>query len=146
MINVVELTAGQTHPIRRAVLRQGTASDIVTFDGDEAPDTFHLGAETDGDIVAISSWIRRRYPDLPVHEAHQLRGMATLPSHRGNGIGALLLLAGLDRGAADGSTVVWARARVSAVPFYTRHRFEPRGVEYIDLTTGLPHHDIVKFI
>ena len=146
MISVVELAADQTHLIRRSVLRDGTASHIVTFDGDEAPGTFHLGADIDGDLVAISSWMQRRYPDLPAHDAHQLRGMATLPAHRGTGVGAHLLLAGLDHAAAGGSTVVWARARVGAVPFYERHGFETRGAEYVDLTTGLPHHDIVKFI
>ncbi len=145
MLTVVDLTADQTHPIRRSVLRRGSASDVVVFEGDDAIGTFHLGAVADARLVAISSWIQRRYPDLPAHEAHQLRGMATLPDYRGTGVGTELLLAGLDRAADAGSSVVWARARVVAVPFYERHGFETRGAEYVDLTTGLPHRDIVKF-
>ena len=145
MITVVDLTTDQTHSIRRSVLRRDTASDVVVFEGDDAPGTFHLGVEVDHRLVAISSWMQRRYPDLPASQAHQLRGMATLPDSRGAGVGAELLLAGLARASDVGSSVVWARARVLAVPFYERHGFGTRGVEYIDLTTGLPHRDIVKF-
>lgn len=145
-VTVVELRAADTHAIRRSVLRDGTASDAVVFDGDDSAGTFHLGAALAGEIVAVSSWMVRRYPDLPAHEAHQLRGMATLPTVRGTGIGARVLAAGLGRAREAGSTVVWARARVLAVPFYERHGFGVRGVEYVDLTTGLPHRDLVKFL
>ncbi len=146
MGTVVDLMAAQTYPIRRAVLREGTASDVVAFDGDEAPSTFHLGVRIDDELVAISSWMERRYPDLPAHPAHQLRGMATMAEHRGIGLAALILRAGLDRAASAGSTVIWARARVAALAFYERNGFETRGTAYTDLTTGLPHHDIVTFI
>ncbi|MEO6651610.1 MAG: GNAT family N-acetyltransferase [Ilumatobacteraceae bacterium] len=143
---IVELTPEQTHPIRRAVLRDGTASDAVEFDGDHAPGTFHLGVVVDGGLVAISSWMERRYPDLPGHAGHQLRGMATLAERRGDGLGARMLEAGLERASVAGSTVVWARARSTALAFYERHGFERRGDQYTDLTTGLAHHDIVVFV
>jgi len=146
MIRVVELTAVQTHELRTSLLRDGTDSDEVVFDGDDERTTFHLGATNDDQLVSISSWMCRRYPDLPGHVGHQLRGMATIPAARGSGAGAGLLLAGLDRCSRLGSTVVWARARVTALSFYERHGFETRGHEYVDLTTGLPHHDIVVFL
>lgn len=144
MWQIVELDAGETHPLRRAILRDGTASNEVVFDGDDEPGTFHLGVRVDGALVAISSWLPRRYPDLPASPGHQLRGMATEPATRGSGLGRELLTAGLDRCREAGSDLVWARARVAALGFYERHGFEPVGVEYVDLTTGLPHHDIVR--
>lgn len=143
MVRVIELTADQTHELRRTQLRGGTGGDAVVFEGDDAPTTFHLGATDADELVSISTWMRRRYPDLPEHEAHQLRGMATLPAARGSGVSAALLHAGLRRCADLGSGVVWARARVTALAFYERHGFQPRGHEYIDLTTGLAHRDIV---
>lgn len=146
MFTVVELDAEQTHPIRRAVLRNDTPDTAVVFDGDDLADTIHLGIEADGELVAIGTWIVRRYPDLPGHAAHQLRGMAARPGHRGAGLGSLLLESGVDRCRAAGSTVVWARARVSALDFYVARGFEPIGVEYVDLTTGLPHRDIVRHL
>lgn len=146
MIQVIDLTASGTHRLRRTLLRDGTESDSVEFDGDDLTSTFHLGATIDGELVSISTWLSRRYPDLPAEPAHQLRGMATVPAARGSGVSADLLAAGVDRCSSAGSSVVWARARVAALSFYDRHGFEARGPEYVDLTTGLPHIDIVLFI
>lgn len=143
MWRIVELTAQQTHPLRGAILRSGTATADVVFDGDADDGTFHLGVETDDGIGAISTWVPRRYPDLPAAPAHQLRGMATAPELRGSGASSALLVHGLERCRLAGSEVVWACARLAALSFYARHGFETRGAEYVDLTTGLPHHDIV---
>jgi GNAT superfamily N-acetyltransferase len=143
---LVELRPEDTHPLRRRVLREGTASVEVVFDGDTLDTTFHLGLRVDGELVAVSTWLARRYPDRPDHVAYQLRGMASDPSLRGQGLGTRLLNAGLERCRAAGATLVWARARDSALPFYERHGFVIVGPGYIDLTTGLPHHDIVRDI
>lgn len=145
MATVVEIEASDTYDLRRTLLRDGTASDRVEFDGDDDDTTFHLGAFVDDTLVAISTWMSRRYPDLPAHPGHQLRGMATAPPARGTGVSDELLIAGLGRCGDAGSALVWARARVAALSFYRRHGFEARGHEYVDLTTGLPHHDIVRF-
>jgi GNAT superfamily N-acetyltransferase len=141
---VVELTADDTHLLRRQVLRDGTPSDQVVFDGDELDTTFHLGIRVAGEVVAISTWLARPYPDRPAEAGFQVRGMATSPAHRGHGHGARLLAAGIDRCAAAGATLVWARARDSALPFYDRHGFVTVGLGYVDLTTGLPHHDVLR--
>lgn len=145
-VDVVEIEAVATHELRRSLLRDGTPSDQVEFDGDDLDTTFHLGAFVDGTLVAISTWMARRYPDLPGHPGHQLRGMATDPDARGTGVSDELLLTGMGRCVEAGSSLVWARARVAALSFYRRHGFETRGHEYVDLTTGIPHHDIVTFI
>lgn len=145
MTEIVEITATDTHDLRRRILRSGTPTDVVVWEGDDDPSTWHLGVRTaEGELVAISSWMLRRYPDRPGEPAYQLRGMATDPSHRGTGTSSALLLAGLERCAAAGASLVWARARVAALAFYERHGFEPVGTEYTDLTTGLPHRDILR--
>lgn len=146
MIEVVELTPADTHPLRRTVLRTGTISDCVVFDGDDDPATFHLGVRRDGDLVAISTWVRRRYPDRPDLAGCQLRGMATDPAARGHGIGTLLLERGTARCVEGGAEAVWARARTTALDFYRRHGFETVGPEYVDLATGLPHRDILRLL
>jgi len=146
VIELVELTAADTHSLRRALLRNDTPDDVVEFEGDDLDTTFHLGAVLDEELVTISSWMLRRYPDLPELRGHQLRGMATSPGARGSGAGALVLRGGVQRCADLGSTVVWARARVTALGFYERHGFETHGDEYADLTTGLPHRDIVRAV
>jgi GNAT superfamily N-acetyltransferase len=145
-VDLVELRAEQTHPLRRSVLRDSTPSDDVVFEGDDLDSTVHLGAEVDGALVAISTWVSRPYPDRPGDIGFQLRGMATEPGHRGKGLGAVLLEAGIERCRTAGASVVWARARDAALPFYIRYGFVTVGLGYVDLTTGLPHHDVIREI
>lgn len=145
-VQIVEIAAGDTHPLRRSVLRDGTTSDQVVFDGDDESTTFHLGVRDGGDLIAISTWMARRYPDLPAITGYQLRGMAIDPGRRTGGVGSLLLGGGIDRCCSQAAELVWARARMSALGFYERHGFETRGPEYTDLTTGIPHIDIVRHL
>lgn len=145
MTELVEITSADTHDLRGRILRVDTPSDVVVWEGDDEPTTFHLGMRSpDGAVIAVSTWLARRYPDRPAEQAFQLRGMATEPAERGTGVSSQLLLAGLDRCRAAGATLVWARARVAALTFYERHGFEAIGPQYTDLTTGLPHRDILR--
>ena len=143
---VVEITAGETRPLRASVLRTGTRSTEVRFDDDDRPDTIHLGITIEGSVVAISTWIPRSHPEHPDVAAVQLRGMATDPALRGTGLGRQLLNAGIERMAADGVELVWARARDTALDFYLAHGFESVGSGYTDPTTGLAHHDVVRHL
>ncbi len=138
---VVELSPEETHPLRLAVLRSDTPTKEVSFDEDTWPGAIHLGLRIDGELVAISTWIPRPHNDRP---AVQLRGMATAQHLQGIGLGGVLLQAGCDRVAATGVRLVWARARDSALDFYLRHGFVVEGDGFIDTTTELPHHLVVR--
>ena len=139
---IERLTTAETYSLRRSVLRNGTPSDVVEFEGDDDPGTVHLGWRVDGEVVAISTWMRRSYYVRPAIDAFQLRGMVTSPSIRGTGVGSQVLLAGLDNCRASGAQAVWARARDSAVEFYEAHGFGVVGDGYVDCETGEPHHDM----
>jgi [ribosomal protein S5]-alanine N-acetyltransferase len=143
-MNVVEIAATDTHDLRRRVLRDGTLSDAVVFDGDDDPTTFHLGIRDGDRLVATSTWLRRDHPLDPDVSAHQLRGMAIEPDRQGEGIGAHLLAAGIERCVAAGSELVWAHARSTALDFYLRHGFAVSGEEYTEAATGLAHVDVVR--
>ncbi len=145
-IEIAELRAPDTHPLRKSVLRDGTVSDAVEFDGDDLPTTFHLGVCDDGEIVAISTWLVRAHPDHPDRFGFQLRGMATAAGARGTGVSAALLAAGIERCRLAGAELIWARARVAALSFYVRHGFSTVGDEYVDATTGLAHRDILRLL
>jgi GNAT superfamily N-acetyltransferase len=143
---IVDLAAADTHDLRRRILRNGTPSTDVVWDGDDDPTTFHLGVAADGRIVSVSTWIERRYPDRPAATGFQLRGMATEPDRRGTGVSTELLHEGVRRCQDRGATIVWARARCAALSFYERHGFTPIGPVYTDLTTGLDHRDILVLL
>ena len=139
--NVVELTPEGTHALRRAVLRNGDPQASVVFTEDGWAGVVHLGVEVDGQVVGVSSWVPRAHDG---EDAVQLRGMATDASMQGTGIGGILLEAGCARLAAAGVPLVWARARDAALAFYLRHEFAVEGDGFIDETTQLPHHLVIR--
>lgn len=127
------------------MLRAGTPSDVVVFDGDDEPDTFHLGARLGNHLIGVSTWLSRPAPGRPPStRAVQLRGMAVEPANRGGGVGEALLDAGVERCRRSGVEVVWARARTTALGFYLAHGFETEGDTFVDQTTGLAHRTIVR--
>lgn len=142
-VEVVELSAEETHPLRLAVLRHDTPTKDVSFSEDTDPGAIHLGIRVGGELVATSTWIPRPHNERP---AVQLRGMATTHHLQGTGIGGTLLEAGCQRAAAIGARLVWARARDAALDFYLRHGFVVEGDGFIDATTNLPHHLVVRHL
>ena len=125
------------------MLRTGTPSTDVTFAGDDDPATTHLGlVDRTGTVVAISSWTRKPCPTAPTGHDVQLRGMAVEPRHRGAGLGATLLAAGVERAFDGGAETVRANARDTALGFYRRHGFAVIDEGFVDVNTALPHHRI----
>ena len=116
----------------------------VVFDGDDDPDTVHLVAQTsDGEIVGVSTWLRRPCPLSDDPNAWQLRGMATVNSLQGSGVGTTLLDAGFRMVRERGCAVAWANARDAALDFYQRNGMAVRGDGFIEKVTRLPHHVVV---
>jgi thiamine transport system ATP-binding protein len=152
-MRVVEISATDTHELRRRVLRNGNPESVVVFDGDDDPTTVHLGLMAGGRIIAISTWLARPMPgdDTDVQSRVQtrevqLRGMATDAAFQGTGAGSLMLAGGIARAAESGADRVWARARSSAMNFYVKNGFEVLGDVFIDPPTGLPHQIVRRFI
>ncbi|MCU1397402.1 MAG: hypothetical protein JWN62_511 [Acidimicrobiales bacterium] len=144
-MRVVELATTDTHALRRAVLRDGDPTRSVDFPEDDLPGTFHLGVrDGQGRIVATSSWVPKPSADFPAATAVQLRGMATDASLQGTGVGGLLLEAGVERCVAAGFDLLWARARDTALAFYAKHDCRVVGEGFVDATTALPHHIVVR--
>lgn len=143
-VAIVTIPAASAHELRRRVLRDGTPSDRVDFDGDD--DGFHLAATIDGVIVAVSSWLPTQQPTPAGTPGPgiRLRGMATEPGLQGTGIGGRLLEAGVARSKHQGARFVIAHARLPALGFYLAHGFEVVGDEFVDATTGLPHRVITR--
>ncbi|MGI9054058.1 MAG: GNAT family N-acetyltransferase [Ilumatobacteraceae bacterium] len=140
---LAELTAAETHPLRRAVLRVGTPTSAVVWAGDDAPGTWHLGLRQDGALVAISTWLPAPFPGPAGSAADvQLRGMAVESGRQGQGLGAQLVAAGVERAFADGATSVWANARDTALAFYVGNGFAVVGDGFLTADTALPHHRI----
>jgi thiamine transport system ATP-binding protein len=145
-LRVVELSASETHDLRRAVLRVGTPTTEVDFAEDDDPSTWHLGIYSDSEsrLLATSTWAQRNHRDFPDHTAIQLRGMAVVTNRQNSGLGSLLLTAGTAKARSHGAKILWARARDSALGFYLSAGWQVVGDGYIDTTTQLSHHDVLR--
>ena len=146
-IHIRPMTSLEVRPLRLEVLRAGMVNQTVHFDGDDDPTTIHLGAfDQDQNNVGVSTWMQRPFPLAEEHKALQLRGMATAVNVQGQGIGALLLVAGQTYGREIGAHLIWANARDAALNFYNRHGYSTVGEGFIETVTQLPHHKVVKYL
>jgi GNAT superfamily N-acetyltransferase len=143
-LQVVELTTEETYPIRLAVLRADMPTKHVAFAEDDLAGVYHLGVRDRGELVATSTWVPRRLVPVSDLPGVQLRGMATLQSHQGRGIGARLVEVGSERARSVGARLVWANARDAALAFYLRNGFVVVGDGFVDETTQLPHHVVLR--
>ena len=141
---VVQVSTEELLPLRLAVLRDGTPSQDPRYKQDEYPGCVHLGIYENQELIACSSWIPQEWP-LDEHlPAVQLKGMAVAKHLQGSGVGAELLSAGVQRAEDDGAHYIWARARDSALKFYTQNGFDVFGDQFVDEATGMGHHLVMK--
>ena len=116
------ITAEQVRSVRHRVLRPGQPFESSVYPGDDLPTTVHLGAFAGDELVGIASLYHE--PRAGTADGWRLRGMATVPEVRGQGLGAALLDACLDHAGTAGDAEVWCNARMVAVGFYERAGFE----------------------
>lgn len=143
MANIRDISAKQTWPLRRAVLRKGFANTDVDYPQDLHPAAFHLGVEQDGLIVGVASFAPNATPSRPGVAAIQLRGMAIADDEQGRGHGARLIGEAVARCRAADVAVLWCNARDTAADFYARLGFVTEGEGFKTADTGLPHHVMV---
>ena len=141
---VIALTLEDIMALRVKVLRKDTPVTHCNYPEDTYEDVIHLGVKNENTVVGTSSWFRKECPDLDGEAAIQLKGMAVDDSLQGSGIGVQIIAAGLALATERGVSIVWARARDSALGFYLRCGFTEIGPGYIDEPTGMPHHNVYR--
>jgi ElaA protein len=70
--------------------------------------------------------------------------MAVAEDRQGAGLGAAVLAAGVERCRAEGVAVLWANARLTAVPWYEAHGLPAEGDVYVYGDMALPHRLVVR--
>jgi predicted GNAT family N-acyltransferase len=136
-----------TQELRRAVLRPNWPVGSPMH-GDENPDAVHFAAVADdGTVIATCLILPRLYPPRPDEpDAWQLRGMATAPERRSQGIGAAIVHAVITEAKRRSGRLMWCDARTTAVPFYRAHGFTAEGAEFIHAESGIPHYRMWRII
>jgi GNAT superfamily N-acetyltransferase len=131
---VRRVTAAETAALRREVLRSGRPGVLP---GDDQP-AFHVGGYDGDELVGTGNVRREPAPWAPDEPAWRLRGMATAPARRGQGVGRLVLDALVAHCQGQGGGVLWCNARTPAQRFYERAGLQTRGERWEDPEIG-PH-------
>lgn len=143
-MNVERVTFDDIHDLRVRVLRKGTPATHANYPEDQYDDVVHLAIRINEEVVATSTWFSKECPELPGQSAVQLKGMAVDDSLQTTGYGRALIEAGMLLALERQATLVWARARDSAVGFYEKCGFRVVGDGFIDEPTAMPHHIVVR--
>ncbi|MEJ7578729.1 MAG: GNAT family N-acetyltransferase [Pyrinomonadaceae bacterium] len=129
-VNISSITAEETRPLRRAVLRPNQPAEESIYPGDDAPDTLHLGARLKHETVGVASVYHEPPPNEDDETAWRLRGMAIRTESQRQGYGKELLEQCLAYVLAQGGSTLWCNARATAANFYRAFGFEVIGEEY----------------
>lgn len=132
-------------PLRQLVLRPGQPESACHWPSDDDPTTAHFGAFVGGRLAGIASIYLEPQPGEADTSAWRLRGMATRPELRGNGIGGMLVLACIEHVENSGGRCIWCNARTPAVRFYERHGFRHVGDEF-ELPGIGPHFRMIRVV
>jgi GNAT superfamily N-acetyltransferase len=111
-------------PIRNEILREGKLTlEQCRFQGDDHPESFHLGYFDGEQLVSIASFHPQAYGEF-AGKGYQLRGMATLNAYQGKGLGTQLVNFAIVYLRGQKVNYVWCNARKVAVSFYSNLGFE----------------------
>jgi len=143
MIEIKKIKASDTYNIRLEVLRNGIPLP-VEFNGDNDSNTIHLGAFKNGNLIAVSSFMKASKEDFK-GEQYQLRGMATLPEFQGLGAGKLMMLEAFDIFKNLKIDCLWCNARIIAVDFYKKLGFQTFG-NVFDIKFIGNHYVMYKYL
>jgi GNAT superfamily N-acetyltransferase len=127
----------QARPLRRAILRPDPAH-TVDFPKDDDPETRHLGAYLDDELVGIATVSHQIPPGEDRTDAWQLQAIGVSEKARGRGVGKTLVDHCLRYVRNQGGAVLWASGRTVVLPFYHSLGFQTRDEEYVT-ETG-PHY------
>ncbi len=135
---VREVSAIDTKPLRRDILRAGSPAAVFPDDHHAV----HLGVYDGLALVGCGNVRPDPAPWEPAVTGWRIRGMATATSHRGQGVGTLVLEGLLahcrSTSPVPGDVVVWCNARTPAQRFYEKAGFVTRGEPWVDPEIG-PH-------
>ena len=128
-MNIRSISAEEAQPLRAAILRPGVPFEESVYPLDYQPESLHVGAFEDHQLVTVASIFHEPPPGDTNPQAWRLRGMVTLPEMQRRGYGRAVLLKGIEQVARKNGKLLWCNARIDAVDFYRTLKFERVGGE-----------------
>ena len=122
MINIKQISARETIPVRQPVLRAGRPESDCIFEGDNLPTTVHYAIFVEENLVGVATFLENS-KDILTGKQMQLRGMAVLDAYQGKGFGKLLLEKGEILAHEKKTDILWFHARINAKSFYEKQGY-----------------------
>lgn len=135
-MEIREIRAEETYPLRHKILRPSQALSACIYAGDL--EGFHFGAIKNAQLLAVASFAPENKKDFSSLNQYRLRGMATDADWQGRGIGTALLSEAIGVLSRRGISFFWCNARERAIPFYERQGFQTIGDLFVIEDIG-PH-------
>ena len=132
--------AEQVRPLRMRILRAGRPAPESVYPYDELPDTLHVAAVVDKQVVGCATVFPESLDGNP--DAWRLRGMAVDEAWQGKGVGSAVMERVRHELVTRGVRLLWCNARTPAVSFYRRHGWDTVGEEFL-AERGIPHYRAV---
>jgi GNAT superfamily N-acetyltransferase len=141
------VAAAETRPLRQRILRPHQRVEDLVYAHDDAAATLHVGAFVGDAMVGTATVHPEAMPGGGADPAGdwRLRGMATVPEMRRQGVGAALVRRCIEHAVARGGRRLWCNARVSAAPFYAALGLETIGAPF-DLKDIGPHYLMARVL
>nr|WP_207190471.1 GNAT family N-acetyltransferase [Galbibacter mesophilus] len=108
-------------------MREGKPFESAIFPEDTIEDTFHVGVESNGEIVGTVTFIKNSEDVFKEANQYQLRGMAVLQKYQRKGLGELMVKKAESLMLQRGGAFIWLNAREVAVLFYKKIGYEKFG-------------------
>lgn len=113
MIAIKEITPELVRPFRHKILRPNQTLADCTYPGDADPDSYHLGAFRNDQLISIASVFiqhEERFNAFTQTDQYRLRGMGTVEEFRCRGYGKAVLEACLQQCWDKGGEIFWCNA------------------------------------
>lgn len=143
--HIKKITAHETYPVRHPILRAGRPLSDCAFEGDNEPNTMHLGLFFKDIIVGVASYLKKSNSLFIENDQYQLRGMAILKDYQKKGLGTLILSEGEEL-LKNKCNRIWCNAREVAFDFYTENNYIVSGEPFEIDKIGLHYVMSKKFI
>jgi len=140
-LNVREISATETIPLRHTVLRPHMTVQDCIYPGDDLATSFHLGGFSGGVLATVLSVVLDSSPIFDEQVQYRFRAMATDSRFHRRGFAKSVVAAAEQKVLARGGSLIWFNAREAAFGFYEKTGYRHHG-DFFEIP-GIGMHKIM---
>lgn len=144
-MNIQQVDVEIIRPLRSLVLRPGQPIESTDYDRDMETQTLHYANIVNQKICSIATFYPESMLKFESLLAYRLRGMATHPNYRRQGLASSMMLQAMTDIQNLGCDLLWCKARLVAIDFYESLDFIKLGPIYEIEGIGL-HYTMYKYL